>query len=46
MNDTVRILIEIGGAAVLAVIVGFFIGKIRTKEITQKSEQLIQESKE
>ncbi len=46
MNDTVRILIEMGAIVVLAVIIGFLIGKVRTRKITQKSEQLIQQSKE
>jgi ribonuclease Y len=46
MHDWVRLIIEIGGSAILAVVLGFLIGKARTKEITRKSEQLIQESKE
>ena len=46
MIDPVRILIEIGGAVILAVIFGILIGKARTKQIIQKSEQLIQESRE
>ncbi len=46
MHDWVRIIIEVGGSIILAVVLGLLIGKARTKEITRKSEQLIQESKE
>jgi ribonuclease Y len=44
--DTVRIILEVCGALVLAIILGILISKARTKQIMQKSEQLIQESRE
>ncbi len=46
MDDWIRYIIEIGSSAVLALVLGFFIAKFRTREITQKGEQIVQESKE
>lgn len=49
MNNSsmlMRILLELTGAIILAVVLGLMISKAKTKQIMQKSEQLIQESRE